>query len=205
MSNKTLLLTGFEAFLGEKINSSALAVKEFSGKKINGVEIYTEILPVVHKKCVERTLELINKLDPVAVLNVGQAGGRTHITVEKVAINFLDYTIPDNEGNKPRYIKITEDGQDAYFATIPAEEIVEMIKKSNIPAMLSYSAGTFCCNELFYGVSHYIRKNNLKIANGFIHIPFIYEQAIDSPRPSMPLSTIIEGISIAIDVITKRV
>jgi pyroglutamyl-peptidase len=80
-----------------------------------------------------------------------------------------------------------------------------MIKKSNIPAMLCYSAGTFCCNELFYGVSHYIRKNNLKILNGFIHITFIYEQTMDSPRPSLPLSTIIEDTSIAIDVITKRV
>jgi len=84
MPNKTRLLTGFEAFLGEKINPSALTVKEF-----------------------------------------------------------LHYTIPDNEGNKPRYIKITKDGHDGYFATIPAEEIVEMIKESNIPAMLSYSAGTF--------------------------------------------------------------
>jgi pyroglutamyl-peptidase len=146
MPNKTLLLTGFEALLGEKINPSALAVKEF-----------------------------------------------------------LQYTIPDNEGNKPRYIKITEDKQDGYFATIPVEKIVEMIKKSNIPAMLSYSAGTFCCNELFYGASHYIRNNNLKIANGFIYTPFTCEQVIDSPRPSMPLSTIIEGISIAIAVITRRV
>jgi len=206
MSKKVLLLTGFEPFGGEKINPSALAVNEFSGAKINDVEIFTAVVPVIHKKCVEKTLELIKKLEPKAVLNVGQAGGRTDITVEKVAINVLDYRIPDNEGNQPKFLKITEDGPDAYFATIPAEEIVNTIIKNNIPASLSYTAGTFCCNELFYGVSHYLRTNKQDVVNGYIHIPFILEQAIESspPRPSMPLNVIIEGLRIAIDIITKR-
>ncbi|MDI6601518.1 MAG: pyroglutamyl-peptidase I [Thermoanaerobacteraceae bacterium] len=202
-----ILLTGFEPFGGEKVNPSALAVKELAGKVVNGFEIVTGEIPVVTQKCIDETIKLIKEHSPVAVVNVGQAGGRMEISVEKVAINVKDYRIPDNEGNQMRFASIAEDGPAAYFATIPVEKIAEEMVKQTVPASVSYTAGTYCCNEVFYGISHYIHTNNLNISNGFIHIPFILEQAagVTPPRPSMSLETIVKGLEIAITTLTEYI
>ncbi len=198
-----ILLTGFEPFGGEKVNPSELAVKQLEGKIIGGLEVVVGILPVVTVKCIEEAVKFIEKHDPVAVINVGQAGGRVELSIEKVAINVKDYRIPDNEGNQIRYAPVVEDGPDAYFATIPVEKIADTLVEKVVPASVSYTAGTYCCNEVFYGVSHYLRNNRPEVLNGFIHIPFILEQAAGAkpPRPSMSLDVIVKGLEIAIEAV----
>ena len=44
---------------------------------------------------------LIKEHNPDIVINVGQAGGRSCVTVEKVGINLADARIPDNAGDQP--------------------------------------------------------------------------------------------------------
>lgn len=201
-----ILLTGFEPFGGEKVNPSELAVKQLEGKIIGGLEVVVGILPVVTVKCIEEAVKFIEKHDPVAVINVGQAGGRVELSIEKVAINVKDYRIPDNEGNQIRYAPVVEGGPDAYFATIPVETIADTLVEKIFPASVSYTAGTYCCNEVFYGVSHYLRNNRPQVLNGFIHIPFILEQAAGArpPRPSMSLDVIVKGLEIAIEVVADK-
>lgn len=119
-----------------------------------------------------------------------------------MGINLRDARIEDNEGNKPIYEIIFEDGQDGLFSTLEVRNIVENIKNAGIPAELSYTAGTFVCNDVLYSVLYYIKKNNLDIKAGFIHVPFILEQVIDKRNtPSMTLENITKGIEIAIKTI----
>jgi len=200
-----ILLTGFEPFGGEKVNPSELAIKQLEGKTIAGLEVVAGVLPVVTVKCIDEAVKLIEKYEPVAVLNVGQAGGRVELSIEKVAINVKDYRIPDNEGNQIRYAPVVEGGPDAYFATILVEKIADSLVEKVIPASVSYTAGTYCCNEVFYGVSHYLRNNKPGVLNGFIHIPFILEQAAGAkpPRASMPLEVIVKGLEIAVGVVAE--
>ncbi|WP_018963601.1 pyroglutamyl-peptidase I [Coprothermobacter platensis] len=196
-----ILLTGFEPFGGEKVNPAQLAVNRLQGEHIGNLDVVTGVLPVVTVKCIEEAVKLIEKYDPVAVINVGQAGGRVELSVEKVAINVKDYRIPDNEGNQIRYAPVVEDGPAAYFSSLPVEKIADALVERMIPASVSYTAGTYCCNEVFYGVSHYLRNNRPNVPNCFIHIPFILEQAAGAKpaRPSMSLETIIRGLEIAIE------
>ena len=42
----------------------------------------------------------INKIEPDAVLSLGQAAGRSAISVERIGINLDDFSIEDNKGNK---------------------------------------------------------------------------------------------------------
>ncbi|EOE6934681.1 pyroglutamyl-peptidase I, partial [Campylobacter jejuni] len=42
----------------------------------------------------------VEQYRPDAVVCVGQAGGRTAITPEMIAVNIMDARIPDNAGNK---------------------------------------------------------------------------------------------------------
>ncbi|WP_144553977.1 pyroglutamyl-peptidase I [Peribacillus simplex] len=192
-----VLLTGFEPFGGERVNPSWEAVKQLHGEVIEDVTLVAEQIPTVFGKSVAVMEQLIQQHNPDIVICVGQAGGRLHITPERVAINMDDARIPDNQGNQPIDEPITDNGPVAYWSTIPIKRIVENMKESNIPASVSHTAGTFVCNHIFYGLMDYITRTSSSIRGGFIHIPFIPEQTINKEAPSLSLETIVKGIKIA--------
>ncbi|MGW6302472.1 pyroglutamyl-peptidase I [Peribacillus butanolivorans] len=192
-----VLLTGFEPFGGERVNPSWEAVKQLHGEVIDDVTLVAEQIPTVFGKSVAVMEQLIQQHNPDIVICVGQAGGRLHITPERVAINMDDARIPDNQGNQPIDEPIADKGPVAYWSTIPIKRIVENMKESNIPASVSHTAGTFVCNHIFYGLMDYITRTSSSIRGGFIHIPFIPEQTINKEAPSLSLVTIVKGIKIA--------
>ncbi|MFE4354488.1 pyroglutamyl-peptidase I [Peribacillus butanolivorans] len=192
-----VLLTGFEPFGGERVNPSWEAVKQLHEEVIDDVTLVAEQIPTVFGKSVAVMEQLIQQHNPDIVICVGQAGGRLHITPERVAINMDDARIPDNQGNQPIDEPIADKGPVAYWSTIPIKRIVENMKESNIPASVSHTAGTFVCNHIFYGLMDYITRTSSSIRGGFIHIPFIPEQTINKEAPSLSLETIVKGIKIA--------
>lgn len=199
-----ILVTGFDPFGGEKINPAIESVKKLPDTILNAEIIKLEI-PTVYMKSLEVIDEAIKKHNPDVILSIGQAGGRPDITVERVGINLDDYRIKDNEGNQPIDKTIFEDGKLAYFASIPIKAIVEHIKKNNIPASISNTAGTFVCNHVLYGVLYLIDKKYPSKKSGFIHIPFLPEQVIDKKgQPSMSLSNIVKGLEKAIEAIIQN-
>jgi pyroglutamyl-peptidase len=192
-----VLVTGFEPFGGEKINPSWEAVKELP-EKIGNAEIIKHQLPVSFKGVREKLPKIIEDVRPDVVVLTGQAGGRVNITVERVAINVMDARMEDNEGYKPEDEPIFEDAPAAYFATIPVKRIVNALRENKIPAMVSNSAGTYVCNTAMYTALHYIAINGLEAKAGFIHVPYIPEQVLEKPQPSMSLEMIRKAIEIAI-------
>ncbi|AXN39678.1 pyroglutamyl-peptidase I [Peribacillus butanolivorans] len=192
-----VLLTGFDPFGGERVNPSWEAVKQLHGEVIDDVTLVAEQIPTVFGKSFAVMEQLIQQHNPDIVICVGQAGGRLHITPERVAINMDDARIPDNQGNQPIDEPIADKGPVAYWSTIPIKRIVENMKESNIPASVSHTAGTFVCNHIFYGLMDYITRTSSSIRGGFIHIPFIPEQTINKEAPSLSLETIVKGIKIA--------
>lgn len=197
-----ILITGFDPFGGEKTNPAIESVKKIS-ENIENAQIKKLEIPTVFHKSADVLEEAIKEFKPDAVLCVGQAGGRFGLTVERVAINQDDARIKDNEGNQPIDLPIREDGENAYFATIPIKRIVEEIKKENIPASISNSAGTFVCNHIMYQALYLSEKYGIKKA-GFIHVPFLLEQVVDKPStPSMSLENIAKGLEVAVRTIAN--
>ncbi|MDD5842130.1 MAG: pyroglutamyl-peptidase I [Solobacterium sp.] len=199
-----LLLTAFDPFGGEKINPALEAVKLVKDK-IGDVEVVKQEVPTVFVKSVNTVKEAIEREKPDVVLCIGQAGGRFDLTPEKVAINFDDARIQDNEGNQPVNQPIFEDGDTAYFTSLPVKAMVEEIKKAGVPASVSYTAGTFVCNHLMYGVLYTINKSYPNIKGGFMHVPFITEQVMNKKNmPSLTLDQIVTGIEAAIKAIAEN-
>ena len=194
-----VLVTGFEPFGGEKINPALEGVKMLEDK-ILGSEIVKIELPTVFKKSREILEKALEKERPDIVICVGQAGGRDKISIERVAINIDDAGIPDNGGNQPIDEPIFEDGDRAYFSTLPIKAIVSNLKENKIPAEISNSAGTYVCNHIMYSLLYNINKRYPNILGGFIHIPYIPEQVIDRKMaPSMSLDYIVKGLTIIIE------
>lgn len=197
-----ILITGFDPFGGEKTNPAIESVKRID-ENIEGAEIYKLEIPTVFHKAADMIEEKIKEIKPDVILSVGQAGGRYDLTVERVAINQDDARIPDNEENQPIDVKIREDGKNAYFATIPIKAMVEEIKKENIPASVSNTAGTFVCNHVMYQ-DLYLAEKYGNIKAGFIHVPFLPEQVLDKKdTASMSLDDIVKGLNAAVRAIVK--
>ncbi len=194
---KKVLLTGFEPFGGESINPSGEAVKRLNGEEIEGTVIISAIVSTVYGKAITELVKRIEEYQPDVVICVGQAGGRLHVTPERIAINLDDARIPDNDGNQPIDHPVREDGPAAYWTGLPVKRIVEKMKESGIPASVSHTAGTFVCNHIFYGLMDYIEKTSSEIRGGFIHIPYIPEQTLDKEAPSLSLNTIVNALRIA--------
>jgi pyroglutamyl-peptidase len=193
-----VLVTGFEPFGGDKINPSFEAVKMMKDE-IPGVEIIKASIPVVFGKSIQRLEELIKGENPDIVICVGQAGGRFELSVERVAINIDDARIADNDGNQPVDEKVFQDGESAYFSTLPIKAIVEEMRRENVPASVSNSAGTYVCNHIMYGLLYLIDKKYPNIRGGFIHVPFIPQQIIGKANtPYMDLELIAKGLEIAV-------
>jgi hypothetical protein len=193
-----LLLTGFTPFDGEAINPALEAVKRLPNE-IAGMEIVKLEVPTVFGESVRLVAEAIEREQPDFVLSVGQAGGRTAVTPERVAINVDDARIPDNVGQQPIDIPIFADGENAYFATLPVKAMTDAIRKAGLPSALSNTAGTYVCNHLMYGVLYHLNQKNSRAKAGFIHVPYIPEQTADKPGvPSMPLDDIVRALEAAI-------
>ena len=199
-----ILLKSFEPFGGDTVNPAQEAVA-LVRDEIAGASIVKVGVPVVFGKSVETVRAAMEAEKPDVVLCIGQAGGRFGLTPERVAINIDDARIPDNEGNQPLDSAIFEDGAPAYFTSLPVKAMVAAIREAGIPSSLSYTAGTYVCNHLMYGVLYHIAKSYPEMRGGFMHVPFLHEQIMNRPNtPSLSKEDIVRGIEAAIEAIVKN-
>ncbi len=199
MASKKVLLTGFEPFGGASFNPSGAVVQAIAKRGINGIEIVTAILPVEFKRSAEMLVELISSHRPDVVISLGQAEGRDFIGPEQVAINLADGRIADNAGVKIENQSINPSAADGYFSTLPIRAIVDAISSLGIAAKISYSAGTFICNEIFFATQSFLQES--EVISGFIHLPLAPNQAAEFPGlPTMPIEDQVNAIEAAIKV-----
>ena len=193
-----VLVTGFEPFGGEKVNPALEAIKGLP-YEIHGAEVSWLEVPTVFHKSAQVLEEEMSRYQPDFVLCIGQAGGRSSLAPERVAINQDDARIPDNDGNQPIDLPIRADGASAYFSSLPIKAMVQAIKKEDLPASVSNTAGTFVCNHLMYQALYLVEKKFPHIKAGFMHIPYMMEQVVNRPTtPAMSLVDIRRGIEAAI-------
>lgn len=197
-----ILVTGFDPFGGESVNPAYEAVKLLPDT-IAGAEIIKLEIPTVFSLSGPAVEEGIKKHQPDVVINVGQAGGRACINIEKVAINFVDARIPDNNGEQPLDEPLQADGPAAYFATIPVKAMMQHVREKGLPCAVSYTAGTYVCNSIMYNVLYMCEKHYPNIRAGFIHVPFACGQVTDKAptTPSMSLETIAKSLEYAIEAV----
>ena len=204
-----VLLTAFEPFNGGTVNPSQLILEQV--KASSGMELIKVLLPVEFKKTSEYIVKLLQTHQPDVVLSLGQAGNRPEICVERVAVN-LDCVrssdglreLADNAGAKPMDVPIAEDGETAYFSTLPVWDLVNAIKEQGVAGAVSYSAGTYVCNHVMYTVLHEAAKHYSEMKAGFIHVPFLPEQMKGrSTGYAMELDDMVKGIQAVLEKLNR--
>ncbi|MES2911624.1 MAG: pyroglutamyl-peptidase I [Pseudomonadota bacterium] len=192
-----VLLTGFDAFGGASVNPSWLAVQALDGEVLAGHKLIAARIPTTFSGSVKELSRLVRVHTPALVICVGQAGGRSAISLERVAINIADASMGDNDGATPVDVPVNPKGPAAYFSTLPIKAMLVALQQVGIAAEVSQTAGTFVCNHAFYALMQMLAKRGKAagIRGGFIHVPWVPEQGY----PSMELADMVKGLRVATD------
>ena len=192
----TVLLTGFDAFGGDAINPSWLVAQALDGLIVQGHRVVATQLPTVFATTRKLLVAALRQHQPVLIVCLGLAGGRSALSLERIAINVQDARIADNTGAQPIDIPIVERGPAAYFSTLPIKAMLQALTAASIPAQVSQTAGTFVCNQVFYALMQALKaqRGPVKARGGFVHLPYLPGQGL----PCMPLDEMVRGLRLAI-------
>jgi len=185
----SILITGFEPFGKVKDNPSQRIVEHL--QKQNNPEIVARVLPVDYTSAGEILLPLIDKHQPDAIILLGVAQMREHISLERIAVNINDASIPDNDGKLVQGKQIVENAPVGYWSTLPLEAMFIKISAADIPVKYSNHAGAYLCNHVMYTALHYLAENDKNVPCGFIHVPSVEVVSLEKQ---------IEAIELCIDV-----
>lgn len=200
------LVTGFEPFDGASVNPSAEIARRLDGRRVGERDVRAVVLPVHHVSAAAAVRALIDAHDPALIVHLGLAGERPQISLERVAINVMDYSIPDNEGFQARDEPCVAGGPAAYFSTLPLRAMLDALGRAGVPAHLSSTAGTYLCNFVMYMTLHMLAGRAEPPRAGFVHLPLL--PAMVAPghaaQPSMDLGLMLRGVEAALEAALAR-
>lgn len=201
MTAERILLTGFEPFGGEAVNPSWRVAQALHGSRIGGgATVFAACLPTVFGAAAGRLRQALDESGATLVLALGQAAGRSEMSLERVAINLDDARIADNAGSQPIDSPVVPGAPAAYFTTLPIKAMVLAMREAGCPAGVSYSAGTFVCNHVFFALMHELARRP-GVRGGFMHVPLLPQQAArqgGAAPPSLALAEMVAGVRVAL-------
>lgn len=201
---KKLLLTGFEPFLDFTLNPTMKVIEELDNAIIGEYRVIGRILPVDFAKAGGMIIDLMEEIEPAAVVSLGLAAGRFKITPERIAINCKDGPA-DNKGNQPVDEPVQQGGAQGYLSTLPIRKMVSRMMEEGLPAAVSNSAGAYLCNNVMYEALHYAHIHKKDMPAGFIHMPASHELAIEHGNvPSWPYRDLVKGVRICLEVLVAE-
>lgn len=192
---KKILVSAFEPFGGMDKNSSYEVVQNLGER----VDIDRIVLPVVYQKAATLLMDRIKDHQYGAVLALGQAAGRNQVSIEVVGINLRNSERADNENTTYSFKRIDENGEDGLFSTLPIQAILRRWEKEKL-GTLSYSAGSYVCNDVLYSLLNEAKKNRLDLQIGFVHLPLLKQQ---DPKKGIELEKMVKAIEVCLDEIQK--
>jgi pyroglutamyl-peptidase len=210
MSERVILVTGFEPFGPHAINPSEALAKAMDGRRFGSCVVRSATLPVHHRDARVCVDALVAELAPESIVHLGLANGRARLALERVAVNVMDYPIPDNAGRRVVEEPCIPGGPAAYFSTLPLSSILAALLGEGIPAYISNTAGTYLCNQTLYGTLHALAcrlaDGELRIPRaGFIHVPsspaMVAASGLD--EPSADLALMLRAVETVVDVMAR--
>jgi pyroglutamyl-peptidase len=201
---KRILLAGFEPFGGDKVSPSEMIARSLDGAVVAGRPIAARVVPVETRNVRERFEQLLAAENPDIAILLSQFGGRTALSLERVAVNVLDFEYPDNVGVMRKGDVIARGGAEARISNLPLERIVEAWHSVGVPGYISNAAGTFIGNQGLYEMLALTEHASPPIVVGLVHLPYLPAQAIAAGSESSPsvsfdlakkgLETLIEAV-----------
>ncbi len=177
-----IVVTGFDVYGNEVDNPTGRIALELNGVVIGNYVVHGLKLPVSYAS-VKRTVEIVyNYYKPSIVLSLGLSPTRPIPVIERIALNYVDSKTPDVDGVVLRGKRIIENGPLALETNVNVESLVDYLVEQGIPVSISYHAGTYLCNYLYYLLLYMGLQRNTKVL--FIHVPRTRNEALTMLKSS---------------------
>jgi pyroglutamyl-peptidase len=186
-----ILVTGFKQYSNFKRNPSGEIAELLDGSYFRGKEVVGMALEAKHSVLEKEYLREVKKGYEV-IVNTGLSPGRRVIGVEKVAVNWQSDE-KDEDGVSSKAGSILREGPDGLFSRLPVEDILHSLRSAKIPSEISFSAGIFLSNKIFF-LSLYYSKGKA----GFVNFPAEAESSLDGKYPTMNIESMIKSLEITI-------
>lgn len=197
-----VLLTGFEPFDGQRVNASWLAVQEVARTWSGPTSLVVERLPVSFETAPRVLLEKVARYRPRLVVAVGEAGGRSAVSLERVAVNVVDASIPDADGHQPVDEPVAAGGPVGYLSGLPLRACLAAVRRTGVPVEISGSAGAYVCNALFYRLMAAVEGEG--VVAGFVHVPRAPGQ-VSQGDPAMVTPDAALALRVVLDIVLAGV
>jgi pyroglutamyl-peptidase len=193
-----VLVTGFEPFGNDGVNPSQELAKALDGRRAGRASVRAMVLPVQHEAAWASLAPALEASGLVGVVHFGLAGGRARLALEAVALNTLDYAMPDAHGVLRRDEPAVPAAPAAYWSTLPLRAILGELTAAGLPAYISYTAGTYLCNFTLYATLHRLASLGRRVPAGFVHVPYLPAMVAGHglEEPSMDLAAMLRGAEI---------
>jgi len=203
--DRVILVTGFEPFGAHTVNPSEGLAKAVDGRRVGAFGIVGTVLPVHHADAARRLTAMLAETRPASVVHLGLAGGRARVALERVAVNVMDYELPDNAGFRASGESCVPGGPAAYFSTLPLAAMLKGLVDEGVPAYASNTAGTYLCNQTLYWTLHAVRDQARPPRVGFIHFPLLPSMVAASglEQPSMDFPLMLRAVETVLGVIAR--
>jgi pyroglutamyl-peptidase len=192
-----ILVTGFKPFLGHDQNPSERL-------SVNLAEVYSQveslILPTEFGRAFEILSQHLSLNSYNYILLLGQAAGRHRISIEKIALNWVETSNRDEAGVKPAIGPLVAGADLALMTRFPVDDIYQKMIALQMPVHISFSAGTYVCNEVYYRAIE--RYSESKIV--FLHVPLLPEQKPVIPQNQMSYEMQFKTITTLVQLLLQK-
>ena len=194
-----IVVTGFEPFGNINTNPSELVINHLTAS--SEYELITQVLPTEFKLAGNLIRQLVQTHQPDVLISIGVAQGRTYLSLERVALNLMDATIPDNAGIVADGQSICPDSPNAYLSTMQLNHIRDTLQQHGFPIKISNHAGAYVCNYVYFCALDEIHSLNLNTQCTFLHIPHVIND--NTPINQLALMGIVKAVESMITVLSK--
>ncbi len=205
------LITGFEPFGEDDRNPSQEVARALDGRTVAGMRVAGRVLPVSMRRIAGALQAVLDETRPRLIVSLGLASGQSTIRIERYGVNLADFPIADNDGGREVDLPLAGNGPVAVATTLPSRAIHDALLAAGIPARLSNSAGAYLCNACIYLTAGEIAARGWDARFGFLHLPYLPEQAaalLAGPRagrladqiPSMALELMVRAAELTLGV-----
>jgi pyroglutamyl-peptidase len=171
------LITGFQAFGGDSMNPTELLLKWIQEDASLSSVFTTQLLPVEYARAHQLVLDRPDLDSFAGIFCFGLAGGRSKISLERVALNWIESQQPDNAGELPPVGPIEGGSEKVFINDMNLESLRKDFEAAGVPAEISLSAGGYVCNHLYF----HLLKELPRTPVLFIHVPYLEEQVKGKP------------------------
>jgi pyroglutamyl-peptidase len=154
MKKRPILITSFQVWRSHQPSNSSddLVAALWRAHQLPAEVVWLRQVPVNFQLAPIRVITEIARLQPRLVVCCGMAENRPYLCIEQQA---------------------TEQQATGCGKTLQTSLEVSALLNNTCLTKISYDAGNYVCNALYYSVLHFIQQNHWPMACLFIHVPLL--------------------------------